>query len=253
MKIISWNVNGIRAIMNKNFIDSVKKIQPDIICIQETKARVEQVCTLLECHPHHFWNSAQKKGYSGTATFSNVEPLAVFYGLKCKKTDEEDAEGRVLILEFKDWFLVNVYTPNSGDGLKRLHYRKKWDDEFFTFLKKLDAKKPVICCGDLNVAHQAIDLKNDKSNYNRSAGYTQTEIDGFATYLANGFVDTWRAMHPLEIKYSYWSYRFNARKNNTGWRIDYIITSQRLFKNVKKSFILNEYHGSDHCPVGIEL
>jgi len=239
--------------MKKDFAKSVKKMNPDILCIQETKAHPEQVDTLLEQYPYHYWNSAEKKGYSSTAIFSKVKPEAVFYGPQYKKTDEEDKEGRVLILEFKEFFLVNVYTPNSGDGLKRLDYRKEWDKEFLKFLKKLDAKKPVICCGDLNVAHQAIDLKNDKSNYNKSAGYTQTEIDGFTGYMENNFIDTWREMHPKEIKYSYWSYRFNARKNNTGWRIDYFIVSKRLFKKVKESFILNEYFGSDHCPVGISV
>jgi exodeoxyribonuclease III len=253
MKLISWNVNGIRAVLKKDFAADVKRMNPDILCIQETKAHVDQVDALLEDYPYHYWNSAAKKGYSGTAIFSKVEPITVLYGLDCKKTDEEDTEGRVLILEFKDWFLVNTYTPNSGRGLKRADFRQEWDQFFTTFMKKLDKKKPVVLCGDLNVALTSIDLKNDKANYNKSAGYTQVEIDGLSKTLDAGFVDTWRIMHPDEVKYTWWSYMFSARANNVGWRIDYFIVSKRFMSTVKKSFILNDILGSDHCPVGIEL
>jgi exodeoxyribonuclease III len=253
MKLISWNVNGIRAIMKKDFAELVRKMNPDILCVQETKAHVDQVDALLEEYPHHYWNSAAKKGYSGTAVFSKVKPLAVFYGVGCKDTDEEDDEGRVLILEFDEYFLVNTYTPNSGRGLKRIDFRQGWDKKFSTFMKKLDKKKPVVLCGDLNVALTSIDLKNDKANYNKSAGYTQIEIDGLNRTLEAGFVDTWRTMHPEEVKYTWWSYMFSARSRNIGWRIDYFVVSKRFMEKVKKSFILNDVMGSDHCPVGIEI
>jgi len=250
MKIFSWNVNGIRAVLTKGFYESVKKIDGDILCIQETKAHPDQVDAKLPLFEHHFWNAAHKKGYSGTAIFSKIKPLHVSYGIEHK---DHDTEGRVITLEFDHFFLVNVYTPNSGEGLKRLKYRSEWDKEFLAFLTRLEKKKPVVVCGDLNVAHTPIDLAHPKANYNKSAGYTQVEIDGLEKYFAHGFVDTYREFHKEPGKYSYWSYRFNARKNNVGWRIDYFFISHRLRSKLKKAVILPDIMGSDHCPVGIEI
>jgi exodeoxyribonuclease III len=253
MKLISWNVNGIRAAVKKGFLDVVKKENPDILCIQETKAHPDQVDELLPQYTHHFWNSAEKKGYAGTAIFSKIKPLHVTYGTKNKETDEEDTEGRVLTLEFNNYFLVTVYTPNSGRGLARLEYRQKWDKEFLQFLKELEKTKPVIVCGDLNVAHTDIDLFHPKSNYNKTAGYTQIEIDGFQEYIDHGFVDTFREFTKEGGHYTFWSYMMNARAKNVGWRIDYFLVSATFMKHVKKSFILPNVMGSDHCPVVIEI
>ncbi len=252
MKIVSWNVNGIRAITKKDFLADLKEINPDILCLQETKAQpdqVEEAITTVEGY-HQFYNSADKKGYSSTAILSKEKPLSVKNDMGIA---EHDKEGRVICAEYPDFYLVTVYTPNSGQGLKRLEYRQEWDKAFLKYIKKLDKKKPVVICGDLNVAHRDIDLKNHKSNYNKTAGYTQAEIDGLDAFFKAGFVDTFRLLHPDEVKYSYWSYRFNARKNNSGWRIDYFIVSEALAGKVKSAEIHNEYFGSDHCPVSIEL
>lgn len=249
MKIISWNVNGIRAVLKKDFLNFVKKENPDILCIQETKAHPDQVDIALKEYPNHYWNSAEKKGYSGTAIFSKTEPISMTE----KIGHEFDNEGRVLALEFEEFYLVNVYTPNSGRGLVRLSLRKEWDSSFLKFLKNLEKKKPVIVCGDLNVAHKEIDLKNPKSNYNKTAGYTQIEIDGFQNYINHGFIDSFREFDKGGGKYTYWSYMFNARDKNIGWRIDYFLSSKSFMKKIKKSFILNKIRGSDHCPIGIEI
>jgi exodeoxyribonuclease-3 len=252
MKIISWNVNGIRAIIKKGFDESVAQMNPDILCIQETKAQEDEVRKALFTFTDYnlIVNSADRKGYSGTAVLTKPSPLNYEFDLGI---DEHDKEGRVITVEYHDFFLINVYTPNSGAELVRLDYRKKWDEDFRNYVVELDKKKPVIICGDLNVAHQPIDLKNPKSNYNKTAGYTQVEIDGMTNLLNSGFIDTFRYFHPNEIKYSWWSYRFKSREKNIGWRIDYIIVSERFISNVKDAFILNEYYGSDHCPVGIEI
>tara|TARA_Y100000589_G_scaffold136859_1_gene130928 strand:- start:34942 stop:35703 length:762 start_codon:yes stop_codon:yes gene_type:complete len=250
MKIVSWNVNGIRAIMKKGFIESVNDINPDILCLQETKAQDDQVREALFGIDDYqlYVNSAERKGYSGTAILTRPEPLSVQYDMGI---EEHDKEGRVIAAEYKDYFLVTVYTPNSGSELVRLDYRKKWDQDFLHYVKNLEKTKHVIICGDLNVAHQPIDLKNPKANYNKTAGYTQVEIDGFENLLKAGFVDTFRHFYPDTVKYSWWSYRFNSRAKNIGWRIDYFLVSESLLPRVKDSFILNEYEGSDHCPVGI--
>lgn len=250
MKIISWNVNGIRAILKKGFLDFVEKENPDILCLQETKAHPDQVDDMLDDYTHHFWNSAEKKGYSGTAIFSKIKPLSVHYG---KDRESHKGEGRIITLEFEKFFLVNVYTPNSGDGLRRLDYRQGWDERFSAYLKELEKKKTVILCGDLNVAHTDIDLSNPKSNYNKTAGYTQTEIDGLQRYLDNGMVDSFRLFNKEPGMYSYWSYRFNCRAKNIGWRIDYFLASRKISENIKDSFILSKVLGSDHCPVGIHI
>jgi exodeoxyribonuclease-3 len=252
MKIVSWNVNGIRAIIKKGFIESVNEINPDILCLQETKAQENQVKEALFGIDSYklYVNSAYRKGYSGTAILSRPEPISVQYDMAI---EEHDKEGRVITAEYNDFFLVTVYTPNSGSELVRLDYRKKWDADFLKYVKNLENTKPVIICGDLNVAHQPIDLKNPKANYNKTAGYTQTEIDGFENLLKAGFVDTFRHFYPDTVKYSWWSYRFNSRAKNIGWRIDYFLVSESLLPRVKDSFILNEYEGSDHCPVGIIL
>ncbi len=252
MRIISWNVNGIRAILKKDFQQSLEALNYDIVCLQETKAQDEEVKKALSVFPdlHLYINSAEKKGYSGTAILSKEKPLAVSYGMG---KENHDNEGRILCAEYESFFLINVYVPNSGQKLDRLPYRKKWDADFLSYLKEKEKSKPVIVCGDLNVAHRAIDLKNDKSNYNKTAGYTQIEIDGMDNFLNNGLVDTFRALYPDEILYSYWSYRFKARERNTGWRIDYFLVSESLFKKVKDSKILKDYLGSDHCPIVLDL
>lgn len=249
MKIVSWNVNGIRAVLGKGFHDFVKKENPEIICIQETKAHPEQVDVELKDYEHHFWNSAEKKGYSGTAIFSKIKPLKVIYDMGI---EEHDKEGRIITLEFKDFFLTTVYTPNSQRGLTRLEYRQKWDKDFLAFLKNLEEQKPVIFCGDLNVAHQEIDLKNPKSN-KKNAGFTEEERQGFTKFVENGFIDTFRDLYPEKIEYSWWSYMHDARKKNIGWRIDYFAISPEIKSKVKDSKILCEVHGSDHCPVLLEL
>ena len=249
MKILSWNTNGIRATLKNGFLDFVEKENPDILCIQETKAHPEQVDIELSNYPYHFWNSAEKKGYSGIVVFSKVEPLSISKNIG----HELDSEGRVIALEFKDFYLVTVYTPNSGRELLRLELRKEWDSKFLKFLKKLEDKKPVLVCGDLNVAHKPIDLANPTSNYNKTAGYTQTEIDGFQNLIDNNFIDTFREFDTSPKKYTYWSPMFKARERNVGWRIDYFLASKNLMSKIKSSFILDKVLGSDHCPVGVEL
>jgi exodeoxyribonuclease III len=252
MKIISFNVNGIRAIVQKNFIQDMKEINADIICLQETKASVEQVKeSLSELSDYHiFANEALKKGYSGTAILTKEIPLSVKYDIEI---EEHDQEGRVITAEFEKFYLITVYVPNSGSELARLSYRQTWDSDFLYYLKKLEEKKPVLVCGDFNVAHRAIDLKNPKPNYNKSAGYMQEEIDGMDNFHAEELIDTFRYFYPDEIKYTWWSYRAGARQKNVGWRIDYFLSSKRFLNEIKNAFILNEILGSDHCPVGVEL
>jgi len=250
MKIISWNVNGIRACLQKDCLKPIIKENPEIFCIQETKAHPDQVDKLMHDYEHHYWNTAEKKGYSGTAIFSKIKPLSVSYDIGI---EEHDKEGRVITAEYEKFYLVNVYVPNSGVELKRLSYRKTWDKSFLQYLKGLEKKKAVVVCGDLNVAHTNIDLANPKSNYNKTAGYTQIEIDGFENFLKSGFIDTFREFNKEEKQYSYWSYRFNARAKNVGWRIDYFLTSQPLRPRLTKASIHPSITGSDHCPVSIEL
>ena len=250
MKLVSWNVNGIRAVLGKGFLEFVKKENPDVLCIQETKAHPDQVDKILDNYDHHFWNSAEKKGYSGTAVFSKHQPLSVDYGMGIK---DHDNEGRVISLEFEKYYLVNVYVPNSGRGLPRLDYRQQWDKDFLSFLKKLEKNKQVIVCGDFNVALTEIDLANPKSNYNKTAGYTQIEIDGLNSFMKSGFIDTFREFDKEGGNYTYWSYMFNARMKNVGWRIDYFLISSELKNKLEKAFILPKVMGSDHCPVGILL
>lgn len=247
MKIISWNVNGIRAVLKKGFLDFVSSENPDVLCVQETKAHPDQVDIALSKYEHHFWNSAEKKGYSGTAVFSKIKPVQVNYGMG---VEEHDKEGRIISLEFDSFFLVNVYTPNSQRGLTRLKYRQKWDSDFLKYIKNLEKKKPVVVCGDLNVAHKEIDLKNPGSN-RKNAGFTDEERAGFSKHLDSGFIDTFREFNQEPGNYTWWSYMFNARQNNVGWRIDYFIISKKFRKNLEKAFILPKIMGSDHCPVGI--
>ena len=249
MKLISWNVNGIRACLNKGFLDFVEKENPDILAIQETKAHPDQVDEMLDNYEHHFWNSAEKKGYSGTAIFSKVKPISVTYG----DGPMNDTEGRVITAEFETFILVNVYTPNSKRGLVGLDRRAKWDAAFHKFLEEQKEKKPVIVCGDLNVAHKDIDLANPKPNYNKNAGFTQVEIDGLEKYLQNGFLDSFRMFNKEPGNYTWWSYMFNARARNIGWRIDYFLVSEKLKRKVKSSTILSKVLGSDHCPISLEI
>ncbi len=253
MKIISWNVNGIRAVAKKNFFEDFELLDPDILCLQETKAQDAQVSeTLASIEGYHIYsNSAEKKGYSGTAILSKKEPLSVSRDIGIAK---HDTEGRVLCLEYDNFFLIDVYVPNSGSDLKRLDYRQDWDQAFFTYLKNLEDTKPVIVCGDFNVAHRPIDLARPKANYNKSAGFMQEEIDGMDRFTQGGLIDTFRHFYPEETdKYSWWSYRAGARGKNVGWRIDYFLVSENFLHRVDKAYILNEVMGSDHCPVGIEL
>ena len=253
MRIISWNVNGLRAIMKKDFAGSVKKLGADILCLQETKANRQQVQVALQLvDGYHVYANAskEKKGYSGTAILSKMEPISVSYDMDI---EPHDREGRVISAEYEDYYLVNVYVPNSGQGLVRLDYRSEWDTDFLSFLKNLEKHKPVIVCGDFNVAHQPIDIARPKANYNKSAGYTQREIDGFSRLIESGFVDTFRHFHPGEVAYTWWSFRANARAKNIGWRIDYFLVSRSLLPKVKRAFIQPEITGSDHCPLGIEL
>lgn len=245
MKLISWNVNGIRAAMKKGFLDFAREASPDVLCVQETKMQEGQAEVPLEGY-HQYWCSADKKGYSGTAVFSRIEPISVTYGIG---VDEHDHEGRVITAEYDDFYLVNVYVPNSQNELKRLDYRMRWEDDFRAYLKNLEEKKPVITCGDFNVAHKEIDLKNPKNN-RRNAGFTDEEREKMSALQDSGFIDTWRHFYPdLEGVYSWWSYRFNARANNSGWRIDYFLTSKDLEDRLKDAEILTDVHGSDHCPV----
>ena len=246
MKFISWNVNGLRAVAGKGFADAFISLDADFFCLQETKLQAGQV-ELEFPGWRSFWNYADKKGYSGTAVYTKHEPLSVRYGIGI---DEHDHEGRVITLEYPDFFLVCAYVPNSQDGLRRLDYRMRWEDDMRAYLCGLP--KPVVLCGDLNVAHREIDLKNPSSN-RRNAGFTDEERTKFGTLLEAGFVDTWRFQHPDEVKYSWWSYRFNARANNAGWRIDYFVVSEALRARIVSTDIHNEIFGSDHCPVELVL
>ena len=249
MKLISWNVNGLRACVQKGFLDFFHEADADIFCVQETKLQEGQIQLDLEGY-EQYWNYAEKKGYSGTAIFSRHAPLNVTYGLGL---EEHDKEGRVITLEMPDFFLVTVYTPNSQDGLKRLDYRMQWEEAFRAYLLQLNARKPVIVCGDLNVAHREIDLKNPKSN-RKNAGFTDEEREKFGILLDSGFTDTFRFFYPdREGIYSWWSYRFKAREKNAGWRIDYFLVSKRLEAQLKSATIHTEIFGSDHCPVEVDL
>jgi len=256
MRLATWNVNGIRAITKKDFPASIRTLAADVIGIQETKAQDDQVREALfgleglEDYQLHS-SSAIKKGYSGTAILSKVDPIHVNAGLGI---DELDTEGRVLHAEFESYHFVTVYTPNSSSGLKRLPFRKQWDQAFCEYIQRLDADKPVICCGDLNVAHQPIDLARPDANYNKTPGYTQDEIDGLTQLLANAkMADMWRRMHPEEVAYSWWSYRGGAREKNVGWRLDYMLASERLAARVQATEIHRSVLGSDHCPVSLDL
>ena len=247
MKYISWNVNGLRACVTKGFEDIFKELNADAFCLQETKLQEGQIDLGLPGY-HQYWNYAEKKGYSGTAIFTKKEPLSVSYGMGI---EEHDHEGRLITLEFEDHYLIACYTPNSQNELKRLDYRMKWEDDFLNYLKELDAKKPVILCGDLNVAHKEIDLKNPKTN-RKNAGFTDEERNCMTRLLENGFTDSFRHFYPdQEQIYSWWSYRFKAREKNAGWRIDYFIVSDRFVPNLKDAKIHTEIYGSDHCPVEI--
>ncbi len=252
MRLVSWNVNGIRAAMKKDFVQSFDSMETDVLCLQETKAQDDQVFEALqEIDDYHIYvNSAEKKGYSGTAILSKEAPINVDIDMGFA---EHDTEGRVITAEFNDYYLVTVYTPNSGSELKRLSYRQAWDAAFLLFVKELERSKPVIICGDLNVAHKPIDLARPKQNYNKAAGYMQEEIDGFDNLMDAGFVDTFRHVKPEEVKYSWWSYRAGARAKNVGWRIDYFLTSPSLASNIRDAEIHNDIFGSDHCPVILDL
>ena len=249
MKFISWNVNGLRACHGKGFCEAFAALDADFFCLQETKMQAGQLYLQFEGY-HSYWNYAEKKGYSGTAIFTRHEPLSVTYGLGI---EEHDHEGRVITLEMPEFYLVTVYTPNSQDGLRRLSYRMEWEEAFRAYLLRLDAVKPVVVCGDLNVAHKEIDLKNPKSN-RQNAGFTDEEREKFSTLLAAGFVDTFRHFYPTqEGAYSWWSYRFSAREKNAGWRIDYFLTSERLSGALQGACIHPEIYGSDHCPVEVTI
>jgi exodeoxyribonuclease-3 len=252
MKIISFNVNGVRAITKKSFVHDVHAMGPDILCLQETKANDDQVNEALSGFDDYFIysNSAEKAGYSGTAVLSKTQPLKVVNGIGIAAHDDQ---GRTITCEYNDFWLVNTYVPNSGAELVKLEYRKTWDAALLDYLKSLEKSKPVIWCGDMNVAYASMDLANPKSNYNKSAGYTQDEIDGLQRFFDNGLVDTFRHFNPDTVKYSWWSARFNSRAKNVGWRIDYVIVSKVLLPKIKSTFILNDVQGSDHCPVGIEM
>ena len=248
MKLVSWNVNGLRAALGRGFLEKAAELDADILCLQETKMGSGQVVINLAGY-HEFWNSAQKKGYAGTAIFSRLEPKAVKYGMGLER---HDGEGRIIQAEYEDFILVNVYTPNSQRGLARLDYRLQWEDDFRAWVQTLDRQKPLIICGDLNVAHQDIDIKNVSSN-RKNAGFTNEERAKMTELLAGGFRDTFRALHPDTVAYSWWSYRANARARNVGWRIDYFLVSTRLMPRVKAAEIYSELTGSDHCPVGLIL
>lgn len=249
MKLISWNVNGIRACVQKGFLDFFKEVDADIFCIQESKLQEGQIELDLEGY-HQYWNYAKKKGYSGTAIFTKQEPIEVTYGLGI---EEHDQEGRVITLEFEQFYMVTVYTPNSQNELARLPYRMEWEEAFKEYLKKLDEKKPVIVCGDLNVAHKEIDLKNPKTNQ-KNAGFTIEERTKFSELLESGFTDTFRYFYPDMVEiYSWWSYRFKAREKNAGWRIDYFLTSSSLEERLVGAKIHTKVLGSDHCPVELEI
>ncbi|MDE5947822.1 MAG: exodeoxyribonuclease III [Prevotella sp.] len=248
MKLISWNVNGLRACEGKGFSEIFRRLDADFFCLQETKMQAGQLDLEFEGY-RSYWNYAEKKGYSGTAIFTRHEPISVTYGLGI---DEHDHEGRVITREMDDFFLVTVYTPNSQDELRRLDYRMTWEDEFRRYVVGLDARKPVVICGDLNVAHEDIDLKNPKTN-RRNAGFTDEERGKFTELLGSGFTDTFRWLYPGQVTYSWWSYRFRAREKNAGWRIDYFVASDRLRDRIADATIHTDIMGSDHCPVGLEL
>ena len=248
MKFISWNVNGLRACVGKDFEQQFKDLNADFFCLQETKMQAGQLDLSFPGY-ESYWNYADKKGYSGTAIYTKHKPLNVTYGIDI---DEHDHEGRVITLEMDDFYLITVYTPNSQDGLRRLDYRMKWEDDFQAYLHRLDAIKPVIVCGDMNVAHQEIDLKNPKTNH-KNAGFTDEEREKMTQLLSNGFIDTFRTLYPEQVTYSWWSYRFRAREKNTGWRIDYFLISERLKDRLVDAKIHTDMMGSDHCPVEIIL
>ena len=249
MKLISWNVNGLRACVQKGFLDFFHKVDADIFCVQETKLQEGQIQLDLEGY-EQYWNYAEKKGYSGTAVFTKKTPLSVRYGIGI---EEHDHEGRVITLEYEKFFFVTVYTPNSQSELARLDYRMKWEDDFLAYIKSLEETKPVIYAGDLNVAHQEIDLKNPKTN-RKNAGFTDEEREKFSTVLANGMIDTFRYFYPEQTGiYSWWSYRFKAREKNAGWRIDYFVTSEALKEVLQDAKIHTEVFGSDHCPVELDI
>lgn len=253
LHLVNWNVNGIRAIIKKDFLKDIRMLAPDVLCLQETKASVEEVRSALELLPEFkvYVNSCKtRKGYSGTAILSRTEPLQIVCDMGI---EEHDQEGRVITAEFETYFLVTVYTPNSGEGLRRLDYRERWDEEFRNYVVGLSARKPVIICGDLNVAHQPIDIARAKENYNKSAGYTQREIDGFTKLLEAGFVDTYRRFYPDVVKYTYWNVMFNSRARNVGWRIDYFLVTESIISSVKDAMIYDHILGSDHCPVGLKI
>lgn len=251
-KIISWNVNGIRAFVGKGGMETFRDLDPDIICLQETKAQDDQVATALENFEGYFVfsNSAEKKGYSGVAILSKKKPIDVTADIGVA---EHDTEGRVIAAEYEDYTLVNVYVPNAGSELKRLDYRKSWDSAFLKYLENLHKKKPIIVTGDFNVAHKEIDLARPKPNYNKTAGFTQVEIDGMDNFTGSGLVDSYRHLHPEKVEYTFWSVRFGARAKNVGWRIDYFLVSPELTDRLDDSFILTEFMGSDHCPIGLML
>ena len=248
MKLISWNVNGLRACVGKGFLDYFREADADIFCVQETKLQGGQIELPTEGY-RQYWNYAEKKGYSGTAVFSRLDPLSVHYGIG---REEHDREGRVITLEYEPFYLVTVYTPNSQDGLARLDYRMKWEEDFLAYLKTLEEKKPVAVCGDLNVAHCEIDLKNPKTN-RKNAGFTDQEREKFSRLLDSGFIDTYRFLYPEKIEYSWWSYRFRAREKNAGWRIDYFLISEALKDKLEDAKIHTQIMGSDHCPVELDL
>ncbi|MEO5907165.1 MAG: exodeoxyribonuclease III [Saprospiraceae bacterium] len=250
MKIISWNVNGVRAVAKKGFAEQIRSWNADIICLQETKAQVDEVREALKHIPDYevYASSAVRKGYSGTSILTKVKPLHLEYGIG---VEEHDQEGRVVTAEFDQFYLVTAYIPNSGNDLARLEYRTKWDTDFTNFLVTLQQKKPVIACGDFNVAHQPIDIARPKQNYNKTSGYTQKEIDGISNLFGKGFVDVYRYLRPDEVGYSWWSARFGAREKNIGWRIDYFVVSNTFLPSVVDSFIMHTEMGSDHCPVAL--
>lgn len=248
MKLISWNVNGLRACEGKGFSEAFRQLDADFFCLQETKMQAGQLDLQYEGY-QSYWNYAEKKGYSGTAIFTRHQPLQVTYGLG---VEEHDHEGRVVTLEMDEFFLVCVYTPNSQDELRRLDYRMKWEEDFRAYLLKLDEKKPVIVCGDMNVAHEEIDIKNPKTN-RRNAGFTDEEREKFTTLLDSGFTDSFRHLYPEQVTYSWWSYRFHAREKNAGWRIDYFLVSKRWTERIADAKIHTEIFGSDHCPVELDI
>lgn len=249
MKLISWNINGLRAIVNKDFINQFESLDADIFCLQETKLQEGQIDLSFDGYKS-FWNYADKKGYSGTCIFTKIEPVNVTYGIR---KDLHDHEGRVITLEYENFYFICVYVPNSGDELKRLDYRMTWEDDFLKYIKKLDKKKPVIYCGDLNVAHKEIDIKNAKANRGRS-GFTDEEREKMTKVLSSGFTDSFRYLYPDKTDaYTWWSYRFKARERNAGWRIDYFIVSDKIKDNIDEFIIHNDYMGSDHCPIELNI